>query len=227
MQALDASLLRSHVWRGDERAEVTVASIPSGFADLDALLPGNGWPRAAVTELSAPRTGAGELSLLVPALARLSAEDKWIALVSPPHLPYAPALAGARVDLSRLLIVQAADGADTLWAMEQALSSGACSAVIGWPSFVNERALRRLQLATEKGQAFGAYYASGQATSSSLAALRLQLFPASGKLGIRILKIRGPGIGRTLTLDPRSGARPSHEHPPVAPGLSAARQAAA
>ena len=74
-------------------------------------------------------------------LARLSSTDQWIALVSPPHVPYAPALAAAGLDLARIVIVRAGDGADTLWAMEQALGSGSCSAVIGWPSFVNERSL--------------------------------------------------------------------------------------
>jgi len=197
---LDSLLLQSAVWRGDGRAQVSVPSVPSGYAELDSLLPGNGWPRAALTELLVPRHGIGELSLLAPALRQLAGRDQWIALVSPPHLPYAPALAGAGIDLSRLLVIQAADGADTLWAMEQAMTSGACSAVLGWPSFVNERALRRLQLAAEKGQALGIYVCSGQATGNSLAALRLQLFPASGRLGIRVLKVRGHGIGATLGL---------------------------
>ncbi|MBI1394992.1 MAG: translesion DNA synthesis-associated protein ImuA [Betaproteobacteria bacterium] len=208
MLSLETSPLKAHLWRGDARADVAVSSIPSGHAELDELLPGNGWPRAALTELLAAQSGIGELSLFLPALARLSAEEKWIALVSPPHLPHAPALAMASVDLSHLLVVQVRDGADTLWTMEQTLASGACSAVIGWPSFMNERALRRLQLAAEKGRAFGAYFSAGQATSSSLASLRLQLFPAAGRLGIRVLKVRGPGIGTTLTLDLRTRIPP-------------------
>jgi hypothetical protein len=65
---------------------------------------------------------------------------------------------------------------------------------------VNERALRRLQLAAEKGRALGLYFSAGQATSSSLAALRLALFARPDGLGVRVLKVRGPGIGVTLTL---------------------------
>ena len=202
--ALDTLLRGPHLWRGDSQAEVAVPSISTGFEALDALLPGGGWPRAALVELLASRPGVGEWSLLMPALARLSGTDQWIALVSPPYVPYAPALAAAGVDLSRIVIVRAGDGADTLWAMEQALGSGSCGAVIGWPSFVNERSLRRLQLAAETGRALGLYFSSGQATSSSLASLRLHLTPANSRLRVHVLKVRGSSIGTTLVLDVRN-----------------------
>jgi cell division inhibitor SulA len=227
---LESLLLRSQLWRGDRRAEVAVPSEPTGHASLDALLPGGGWPRAALTELLVRTAGIGELSLLAPMLARLSRQDTWIALVAPPHLPYAPALAAAGVALSRLLLIEAEQGADRLWAMEQALASGACSAVIGWPAFVHERGLRRLQLAAEHGQALGIFFSSGQATSSSLAALRLELHPAEGSgflpgqvsgpgcLGLRVLKVRGPGIGNALVLD----VRPRMPAAPATPSLPAA-----
>jgi len=200
---LDELLRSPHLWRGDSQAEVAVPSVATGFAALDALLPGGGWPRAALVELLVPRPGVGELSLLMPALGRLSGTDQWIALVSPPYVPYAPALAAAGIDLARVVIVRAGDGADTLWAMEQALGSGSCSAVIGWPSFVNERSLRRLQLAAEAGRALGLYFSAGEATSSSLAALRLQLTPEGDRLRVRVLKVRGSGIGTKLLLDVR------------------------
>ncbi len=198
---LQALLQGPHLWRGDDRAAVAVPSVPSGHAALDALLPGGGWPRAALTELLCTRPGIGELSLLMPALARLAREEnRWIVLVAPPHLPYAPAFAQAGVDLARLVVVNTTQGDDTLWAMEQALGSGACSAVVGWPSRVSERALRRLQLAAETGRAPGFHYATGPATSSSLAALRLQLDPTPAGLSLRLLKVRGGGIGTTLCL---------------------------
>jgi cell division inhibitor SulA len=200
---LDALLRSPHVWRGDGRADVAVPSVGTGHAALDAILPGGGWPRAALTELLVTRPGIGELSLLLPALARLSREDQWIALAAPPHVPYAPALASASVNLARLLVVSCVDGSDTLWAMEQALASGSCSAVLGWPSFLNERSLRRLQLAAETGRAIGICFSLGQATSSSLAALRLQLSPAGDRLRVHVLKVRGSGSGTTLLLDVR------------------------
>lgn len=198
---LQALLQGARLWRGDEIAAVAVPSVPTGHAALDALLPGGGWPRAALTELLCPRPGIGELSLLLPALARLAREeDRWIVLAAPPHLPYAPAFAQAGVDLARLVVVNARQSDDTLWAMEQALGSGACGAVVGWPGRVSERALRRLQLAAENGRGAGFLYSSGPATSSSLAALRLQIEAAPAGLLLHLLKVRGGGMGAALTL---------------------------
>ena len=43
---------------------------PSGYAALDAALPGGGWPEAALVEVLLAADGLGELSLLLPTLAR-------------------------------------------------------------------------------------------------------------------------------------------------------------
>lgn len=77
-------------------------------------------------------------------LARLSQEaPRWIAWVNPPFLPYAPALAAAGVAVGKVLLIRT-DGfgrpsarlpgiaGEALWTVEQALQSGACSAVLAW-----------------------------------------------------------------------------------------------
>ena len=180
--ALQDVLARADVWRGGETARVVVPSIPTGFPALDVLLPGGGWPRGALTEILLEREGIVELSLLAPALARLSREDAWLAFIAPPHLPYAPALAAAGIDLARVVMIRPEKGSDILWAMEQALRSGSCSAVLGWPSFLNERGARRLQLAAEAGGGWGVYFSpAAPVTAPSPAALRLALSPAAGK----------------------------------------------
>ncbi|MFP5349540.1 MAG: hypothetical protein ACLGHO_06815 [Gammaproteobacteria bacterium] len=58
-------LLRPDVWRGE--AAAPVPAVATGFAALDAVLPGGGWPRAALTEVTFPRPGIGELQLFLPA----------------------------------------------------------------------------------------------------------------------------------------------------------------
>jgi hypothetical protein len=120
--------------------------------------------------------------LLAPALAWLSRQDLWIAFVAPPHLPYAPALSAAGIDLARIVMIQPEKSSDILWAMEQALRSGSCSAVLAWLPFLNERGARRLQLAAEAGGGWGVYFSPATpATALSPAALRLALSPAAGK----------------------------------------------
>jgi cell division inhibitor SulA len=132
--ALETLLRNADVWRGAGPSQASLPGIASGFAALDEIL--GGWPADAVTELIAQREGVGELSLLLPALATLSRDERWIAFVNPPHVPYAPALAAAGMDLSKVVVIRAAGSVETLWAMEQSLRAGACGAVIGWPGFV-------------------------------------------------------------------------------------------
>jgi protein ImuA len=212
---LEALLRQPGIWRGDRLGATALPGLSTGHAALDALLPGGGWPRGALTELIVREEGIGEFSLLLPALAALSREARWIALVAPPHLPYAPALAAAGLALARLLVVRSATTADSLWAMEQALRSGACGAVLAWPAAVNERAQRRLQLAAEAGASWGLWFTPArQAASASMAALRLGLAPAPGGLEIRFLKRRGGGAVPPLVLDlSHAVARPALPRP--------------
>ena len=72
--ALADVLARGDVWRGDTLATLPESAIPSGHAELDAELPGGGWPRGNLTEILVDRSSVGEMSLLLPALARLSAD---------------------------------------------------------------------------------------------------------------------------------------------------------
>ncbi|GCL61093.1 hypothetical protein [Pseudaquabacterium pictum] len=64
--------LHPAVWRASQLGGGAQATSPSGFAGLDAELPGGGWPHGVLTELLLPQPGIGELRLLAPALAALS-----------------------------------------------------------------------------------------------------------------------------------------------------------
>lgn len=185
--ALDALLDERRLWKGRALGRAS-STQPTGHAALDALLPGGGWPDAALSEVLLPAAGVGELQVLWPTLARLSAAGERVALVAPPHIPFPPAWLAAGVDLRGLVLVQAS-GRDVLWAAEQCLRSGSCGAVLCWPGAVDDRALRRLQVAAETGQTLAfAYRASHDAFNPSPAALRL-LLEAPGR--VRVLKCRG------------------------------------
>jgi hypothetical protein len=133
------------------------------------------------------------LHLVMPGLVRLGHERPWTVWVNPPHVPYAPSLAAAGVLLDRQLLLFPDDPEEGLWALEQSLASGACSAVLAWPEHVDARQLRRLQLAAEKGRSWGVLFRSMQAASeASPAALRMQVCSlADGGMELRILKRRG------------------------------------
>lgn len=205
--ALDQLLAQPGIWRAGERRPQTAITgdrhTPTGFAELDAALPGGGLPAGALTEVLHERHGIGELRLLMPALARLSRQGRWIALIAPPYVPYAPALAAQGIDLSRVLLVHPASSRDSLWSVEQALRAGTCAAVLAWPRHCDDRSLRRLQLAAEAGDSLGLLFRPATAAAErSPAALRLQLaHAAGGRLGVTLLKCRG-GHRQQLELDP-------------------------
>lgn len=204
MQALPRDLLEHPaLWRGSQYAKVAYESIPTGHASLDAQLPGGGWPRGALTEILVDRQGIGEFSLLIPALARLSRDGDWIVLVAPPHIPYAPALSGHGVDLTKLILIHPGNPLDALWAAERCLRSKACSAVIFWPYKQSEHALcRRLQWAAEAGSAWAvAFRPRHWAQHTSPAALRLMLEADQDRLRVHLIKRRGGGGQPEILLD--------------------------
>src|SRR5262245_9833350 len=221
--ALDLVLSNPAIWRGDQYAKVAVESIPTGFAELDVQLPGGGWPRAALTELLTSRRSIGELRLLVPALARLSTDDKWLVLVAPPHRPFAPGFESLGVNLSRLVVVETRSDGESLWAAERCLRSGSCAAVLAWPG--PRTPLRRLQLAAEEGKSLGVVFGSTRsAAHPSPAPLRIQVRAARGKLELQILKRRGGGWAPPLSLDiGNSGIPVHHELDPKTAGAPSAR----
>ena len=105
---LDRLLDQRQVWRGRQVQAGPLGLQPTGHAALDQRLAEGGWPAAALSELLLASPGCGELQLLWPSLARLTAEGGRVVLVAPPFIPFAPAWQAAGVDLRWLVQVAAA-----------------------------------------------------------------------------------------------------------------------
>lgn len=188
------------IWRGRSAAPLPV--LGSGFAALDAQLPGKGWPRTGLIEILPSRFGSGELDLLLPALAALTraAAARWCVWVAPPLMPFAPALAARGVVLERVAVVQ---GERPLWAFEQALGSGACDAALAWVRASHPREIRRLQLAAERGRSLGILFRPRRAaTEPSAAVLRLALERRGA--AVRVTLLKGRGARGVVELDPQA-----------------------
>ena len=57
----DPATLHPALWRAHQLGRAGAAgALASGFAALDAVLPGGGWPAGALTELLLPQPGVGE-----------------------------------------------------------------------------------------------------------------------------------------------------------------------
>ena len=207
MRAGEQLIDHPRVWRaGENRASWSTRS--TGFDVLDRHLPGGGWPATGLTEILTEHYGIGELSLLMPALARLAARGDspaspgqggstgCIVWIAPPFIPYAPALHSQGIDLDRVLIVRDRTNTwrnqDILWAVEQALRFGSCAAVLAWTRSVDQAPLRRLQLAAEAGRCWAVLFRPLNASRQrSPAVLRMRLTAVGEQTRIEILKCRG------------------------------------
>lgn len=186
--SLDALLDERRVWKGRQSA-APVGLQPTGHPALDKALPAGGWPASALSEILLTADGSGELRLLWPTLARLTEGGERVVLVAPPYIPYPQAWLAAGVDMGQVSLIQASDR-DALWAVEQCLRSGSCAAVLCWPRQVDDRALRRLQVAAETGQTLAfACRPMSAANNPSPAALRVAIDTRPEQL--RVLKCRG------------------------------------
>lgn len=201
---LEELLSSAPVWRGDKLIlGHRPRTLSSGYPELDRLLTGGGWPGNALTELLLDHHGIGELALLRPLLGELGQTGKPAVWISPPYIPYAPALRQAGISLDSLRWLCPDNPGDAAWVAEQCLRSGSCGAVLFWPKAINTRILRRLQLAAEQGECPGFLFRPRAAASqSSPAALRLLLNARPQGLGVELLKCRGrrPGVGACLAV---------------------------
>ncbi len=192
------------LWRGDQLGRAAGLSVrASGFAALDAELPGGGWPCQGVTELLCAQAGTLEWRLLAPLWRRLSVDGLPVVLVAPPHRPHAPGLRALGLDERQWVWIDAEASAQRLWALEQLLRSRACGAVLAWLPQVRAAQVRRLQVlaAGARGPVFLCRPARA-AQESSAAPLRLALQPGAGwTLQVDLIKRTGPPLARALVLE--------------------------
>ncbi|MCW5632831.1 MAG: translesion DNA synthesis-associated protein ImuA [Rubrivivax sp.] len=209
MLPTSAEALHPALWRASQLGRPRASAYPSGFAALDALLPGGGWPSGVLTELLLPHPGVGELRLLAPVLARLQQEcpdepaGRCVMWFDPPALPCPWAIEELGLVAAQMVLVRSGFGQGpgsgsprsgvsgpgrqrvrqlpVLWALEHALKSGHAGAVLAWlPARLPTDALRRLQLAVQ-AHAGPAFVLRGDeaARQASPAPLRLQLCAAA------------------------------------------------
>ncbi len=154
-------LLRNNpsLWRGCDMAGQSVHGRSTGFSQLDAILPGRGWPDKGLMEIITPYWGMGELQLLIPLMRSVVEQGKWILWISPPYLLYAPALVQAGIATEQVLVVKLDTSCkDALWSMEKALQTENCGLVLAWQNWLPTKVLRRLQLAADTGDTLGVLF---------------------------------------------------------------------
>lgn len=197
-----------HVWRAGELGSASLQTIDTGYAALNQVLPGGGWPQGALVELLQPQAGLHEWGLLAPALSalQLAATAQLTVLVGAPYLPFGPALGARQLNMQRLLSVQA-QGPALLWATREALQCADVAAVLAWLPEARSAHLRRLQIAAHAHNKLLFVFRPLRAQQeSSPAPLRLLLEGAVsevGNLSVHVLKRRGPPLALPVLLATR------------------------
>ena len=198
----------SHVWRAGELGSASLSTVDTGYAGLNHVLPGGGWPQGALIELLQPQAGLHEWGLLTPSLAalQLASPGQLMVLVGAPYLPFGPALGARQLNMKRLLCVRA-QGSALLWATREALQCSDVSSVLAWLPETRNAHLRRLQIAAHAHNkllfVFRPLRAQHESSSATLRLLLEGTVREEGNLLVHVLKRRGPPLASPVLLATR------------------------
>jgi len=196
-----------NLWRGCDMAGQGFHGFSTGFPELDDILPGRGWPQSGLVEIISRHWGMGELRLLIPLMRSITEQEQWVLWITPPYVPYAPALAQAGIDIHQILVIkQDIFCKDALWSMEKALNTKNCGMVLAWQNWLPGKVLHRLQLAAVAGGTLGILFKHKDSKHSQLP-LRLQIKDSCPKnrqlpaTEVTVIKARGNFRPLTTQID--------------------------
>lgn len=198
------------VWHADALGSAALRTQATGYAALDAQLPGGGWPLGGLSEVLQAPASLQAWQLVLPALGQATGNRPGVVVVvAPPGEPFAPALHGRGLPAHRVCWIRsetaACAAAAHLWATEQALRCTGVLAVLAWLPQAQAASLRRLQLAAATHQQLlWVFRPASAAPQASPAVLRLQVqpgpLPGGAGMRVQILKRRGPPLAQPLDL---------------------------
>lgn len=184
------------------------AAVSSGCEALDHLLPEKGFRRGTLVEWLAEGDGAGAETLALIAAQNACGTRGTLVVLDPAGEFHPPAAARMGLELDQMILVQASNAADNLWALDQALRCPGVAAVLGWPERLDGRTFRRLQLAAEQGGGLGLLVRPESARHEpSWADVRLLVEPqpcatkAARRLKIQVLRSRGQSSSGILDVE--------------------------
>tara|TARA_B100000795_G_scaffold23543_1_gene15776 strand:- start:3833 stop:4288 length:456 start_codon:yes stop_codon:yes gene_type:complete len=104
-----------------------------------------------ITEIIMRGEAWNNVQMLLPLLAQLSHDQRWLAWVAPPKLLPKAQLKAAGFDLNKIILLKPDAQHDTMSLAHQALKSGTCHAVISWFGALADDQLNDLAQAAELG----------------------------------------------------------------------------
>ena len=146
------------------------APLPTGIAELDALLVGRGIPRGRLTEITGA-SGSGRTSMLRTLVTAVATGGRWVAYIDATRTLAPRDWAHVGSERAPLWMIRPTNPARAAWCADLLLRSGAFALVVldGAPSLSRVLAVRLTRLAHDVGAAFvitGEH--GGDATGSSV-----------------------------------------------------------
>lgn len=129
--------------------------LSSGCEGLDGLLPDRGFRYGTLVEWLISGDGSGGETLALIAARHACRQGGSLVVLDESREFYPPAAVSLGIALDKLIVVQAANAADNLWALDQILRCPGVAAALAWPKKLDGRTFRRLQLAAEQGGGLG------------------------------------------------------------------------
>jgi len=183
------------IWQANQPTTFEVNSDVelTGYPELDSALQG-GFPQQGVVDIDSS-IGIGELRLLLPSLkARQNKSSRLLVLIASPMQINAEMLAEYGFALDQVLIIQPNSAAQALWSAEQCLKSGCCHSVLLWHAALEIYQVKRLQMASEKGDCVQFMFRQKHQVSLSLPVpLAIKLSAHKQGVNLQITKRRGGG----------------------------------
>jgi hypothetical protein len=196
------------------------APLPTGIAELDALLVGRGIPRGRLTEITGAK-GSGRTSMLRTLVSAAATGGRWVAYIDAARTLAPRDWAHVGSDRAPLWIIRPTTPARATWCADLLLRSGAFALVVmdGAPPLARVLAVRLTRLAHDVGAAFvvtGEH--GGDATGSSVRIRLAARDPARAASHARTTTITLEKGGKRRTLEVSYGravARRLCTHPEV------------
>jgi hypothetical protein len=197
----------------EDTARPDRAPLPTGLAELDALLVNRGIPRGRLTEITGAK-GSGRTSMLRTLVTAVATGGRWVAYIDAARTLAPRDWAHVGSERAPLWIIRPTTSARATWCADLLLRSGAFALVVmdGAPPLARVLAVRLTRRARDLGAAFVVTREhGGDATGSSV---RIRLATRSNRM--TSITLEKGGKRRTLEVSyGRAVARRLCTHPEV------------
>src|SRR6476661_8441147 len=192
----------------EEVARPDRAALPTGLAELDALLVNRGIPRGRLTEITGAK-GSGRTSMLRTLVTAVATGGRWVAYIDATRTLAPRDWAHIGSERAPLWMIRPANPARATWCADLLLRSGAFALVVmdGAPPISRVLAVRLTRLARDVGAAFVVTGEHGGDATGSSVRIRLaardpaRAAPGSGKRSERSTTITLEKGGKRRTIE--------------------------